>query len=374
MLEVKIMNKKYYPEYKEWVYEETLPNGLKVLLLPKEDYSSSFAYFTTKFGGSYYGMEIENKTLISGLAHFLEHRLFDYPKGNVMNLYDALGYIFNHSKEIVLCVLDRNLGPTNEHEKESVKNLCKENGMSITDDYLKKIFPDSENLYRQGDILVEALFRKRHSDFLENIYYLSAYSNDTTDRLGEFILTYLPKNHYIEKDDEKRIEELKDYFEKNYKLMNIEEIRRDFPGILTIIENSDLINFVDTVITNFKEKKEQNEVYFEKWREIIEYLCIYLGTKIQKNFNTTRETIMHYTHVKNKNNDYKYLRTAFDCLNVAYTICCDFCHNNKTTYEKQKKSCVKKLGKKHFQNLVYDSMKVFFAWFEWYQSVNKQRG
>ena len=111
------MNKKYYPEYKEWVYEETLPNGLKVLLLPKEDYSSSFAYFTTKFGGSYYGMEVENKTLISGLAHFLEHRLFDYPKGNVMNLYDSLGamtnaytsydittYLFKTSKNLDKCV------------------------------------------------------------------------------------------------------------------------------------------------------------------------------------------------------------------------------------------------------------------------------
>lgn len=111
------MNKKYYPEYKETVYEEILPNGLKVILLPKEGYSSSFAHFTTKFGGSYYDFDVNGTKLISGLAHFLEHRLFDYPKGNVMNLYDALGaltnaftsynvttYLFKTSKNLEKCV------------------------------------------------------------------------------------------------------------------------------------------------------------------------------------------------------------------------------------------------------------------------------
>lgn len=111
------MHKKYYPEYKETVYEETLPNGLKVILLPKEGYSSSFAHFTTKFGGSYYGFDINGTKLLSGIAHFLEHRLFDYPKGNVMNLYDALGaqtnaftsfnittYLFKTSKNLEKCV------------------------------------------------------------------------------------------------------------------------------------------------------------------------------------------------------------------------------------------------------------------------------
>ena len=111
------MLKKYYPEYKETVYEETLPNGLKVILLPKEGYSSSFAHFTTKFGGSYYGFDVNGTKLLSGIAHFLEHRLFDYPKGNVMNLYDALGaqtnaftsfnittYLFKTSKNLEKCV------------------------------------------------------------------------------------------------------------------------------------------------------------------------------------------------------------------------------------------------------------------------------
>ena len=111
------MNKKYYPEYKETVYEEVLPNGLKVILLPKEGYNSSFAHFGTKFGGSYYDFDVNGTKLISGLAHFLEHRLFDYPKGNVMNLYDSLGaltnaftsynvttYLFKTSKNLEKCV------------------------------------------------------------------------------------------------------------------------------------------------------------------------------------------------------------------------------------------------------------------------------
>ena len=37
----------------------------------------------------------EKHEVVGGIAHFLEHRLFDYYKGNVMDLYDELGAYTN---------------------------------------------------------------------------------------------------------------------------------------------------------------------------------------------------------------------------------------------------------------------------------------
>ncbi len=85
------MHKIEYKNLKETIYTHTLNNGLKVIMVPKKDYNHLCAYFTTRFGGAYYGLDVEDKKLLSGLAHFLEHRLFDNPKGEVMDLFDSYG-------------------------------------------------------------------------------------------------------------------------------------------------------------------------------------------------------------------------------------------------------------------------------------------
>ena len=45
------MTKNYYEHLDETVYSETLPNGLKVVVVPKNDYDKTFAIMTTKYGG-----------------------------------------------------------------------------------------------------------------------------------------------------------------------------------------------------------------------------------------------------------------------------------------------------------------------------------
>jgi len=112
------MNKIEYKDLKETIYTHTLENGLKVVLAPKKDYNHVCAYFTTKFGGSYHGIDVKGTKLLTGLAHFLEHRLFDNPKGEVMDLFDSYGasycnaytsfdittYIFKSSVNINKCI------------------------------------------------------------------------------------------------------------------------------------------------------------------------------------------------------------------------------------------------------------------------------
>ena len=83
-----------YPALGETVYEETLANGLKVIVAKKPGFQRSFAMFATRYGGAdrrfkYNGQWIDTP---AGVAHFLEHKMFDMPDGtNVLGLFSARG-------------------------------------------------------------------------------------------------------------------------------------------------------------------------------------------------------------------------------------------------------------------------------------------
>lgn len=94
------MDKWLYSSVDEEVYHKTLSNGLNVYLIKKPGYKEKCAFFGTRFGSfqtdDYLIDSAGNKHLVlGGIAHFLEHRLFDYYKGNVMDLYDELGAYTN---------------------------------------------------------------------------------------------------------------------------------------------------------------------------------------------------------------------------------------------------------------------------------------
>lgn len=94
------MEKLVYKSIDETVYHETLSNGLNVYLIKKEGFNEKCAFYGAKFGSFQTGgYLIDNDGIkhevVGGIAHFLEHRLFDYYKGNVMDLYDDLGAYTN---------------------------------------------------------------------------------------------------------------------------------------------------------------------------------------------------------------------------------------------------------------------------------------
>ena len=89
------MEKKVYEQLQEIIYTETLDNGLKVTLLPKNDFHKTYGLFSTNFGS------IDNQfvpngktemiTVPDGIAHFLEHKLFEKEDGDVFNTFGRLG-------------------------------------------------------------------------------------------------------------------------------------------------------------------------------------------------------------------------------------------------------------------------------------------
>ena len=71
----------FYPGLNETLYRETLPNGLTVAVVPRRGFSKKLAYFVTDYGSIHTDFTLEGKdyTAPAGVAHFLEHKMFDLP-------------------------------------------------------------------------------------------------------------------------------------------------------------------------------------------------------------------------------------------------------------------------------------------------------
>lgn len=93
------MNKKSYDQLKEAVYYETLDNGLQVYVLPKHGFSKTFAIFTTNYGSidnEFVPLGQEAFTRVpDGIAHFLEHKLFEKEDGDVFFKFGEKGAFTN---------------------------------------------------------------------------------------------------------------------------------------------------------------------------------------------------------------------------------------------------------------------------------------
>ena len=80
------MNQSFYERIGESVYRETLPNGLQVCVVPKPGYAKKYAFFATRYGGMDTRFRLDGKWLDTpaGIAHYLEHKMFDTKEGNAL--------------------------------------------------------------------------------------------------------------------------------------------------------------------------------------------------------------------------------------------------------------------------------------------------
>ena len=87
------MRKFDYPELDECVYREVLPNGLQVAVIPRKGFTKSLAYFVTDYGSIHRDFSLDGKDYHApaGVAHFLEHKMFDLPGRDVSAEFAALG-------------------------------------------------------------------------------------------------------------------------------------------------------------------------------------------------------------------------------------------------------------------------------------------
>ena len=100
-----LLNEKYY--------DIDHPSGLKILVMLKENYSSTYAIFATKYGSIDTMIQMKDgsfKEIPEGTAHFLEHKLFESEdldaferfaktgaSANAYTSFDRTGYLFSCS-------------------------------------------------------------------------------------------------------------------------------------------------------------------------------------------------------------------------------------------------------------------------------------
>lgn len=167
------MTKYEYKDIKETLYYEELPNGLKVYIVPKKDYDKTFGIFTTQYGG------LDNRFVPygksdfveypKGIAHFLEHKLFEMEDGidastyllrygaasNAFTSFDRTSFLFSTTlnvKECTMYLLDFVQKPyfTDENIKKECGIIEQEIKMYLDDPESRLFWGTLKNLYKNN--------------------------------------------------------------------------------------------------------------------------------------------------------------------------------------------------------------------------------
>ncbi|MBQ3277281.1 MAG: insulinase family protein [Oscillospiraceae bacterium] len=88
------MNKLEYPALGETLYETVLPNGLRIVVARKPGFRKATAMFGANYGGADRRFQLAGEWIDTpaGVAHYLEHKMFDMPDGrNVLAELSAIG-------------------------------------------------------------------------------------------------------------------------------------------------------------------------------------------------------------------------------------------------------------------------------------------
>ena len=87
------MTERIYPAWGERVFWDHLPNGLTLAVVPKPGFQKKLAYFVTDYGAIHRRFTLDgvHHQTPAGVAHYLEHKMFDLPRGEVSEEFAALG-------------------------------------------------------------------------------------------------------------------------------------------------------------------------------------------------------------------------------------------------------------------------------------------
>ncbi|PLT46134.1 pitrilysin family protein [Paenibacillus sp. FSL W8-1187] len=181
------MQKLHYPGVEETLYYEQLPNGLSVYLLPKEGFQKTYATFSTRYGSvdNHFRSGSQPLTRVpDGIAHFLEHKMFEEPQGdifatfasqgasaNAFTSFDRTVYLFSATEQIEANLTT--LIDFVQHPYFTDQNVDKEKGIIAQEINMYSDNPDWRVYYG----LIEAMYQKHpvHIDIagtVESIYQI----------------------------------------------------------------------------------------------------------------------------------------------------------------------------------------------------------
>ncbi len=150
---------------KEKVYIEKLDNGLTVMIIPKPGVQKKYMIWGTNYGSNDNEFivpgEEEKTTVPNGVAHFLEHKMFEQENGtNSLDVLTALG-------------VDANAYTTNDHTAYLFE--CTDNFYEAMDelmDYVQHPYFTDENVEKEKGIIGQEIMM--YDDYPEWKVYLNA--------------------------------------------------------------------------------------------------------------------------------------------------------------------------------------------------------
>ena len=150
---------------KEKVYTEKLNNGMTVMIIPKEGVKKKYIIWGTHYGSNDSKFIVPGETEVTevpkGVAHFLEHKMFEQENGrNSLDVLSALG-------------VNANAFTTNTHTAYLYE--CTDNFYEALDefmDYVQHPYFTDENVEKEKGIIGQEIMM--YDDYPEWRVYLSA--------------------------------------------------------------------------------------------------------------------------------------------------------------------------------------------------------
>lgn len=130
----------------EVLYHKKHSSGLNIYIMPRKDYSSSYAIFGTKYGSvdSEFIVPGENEVtkVPDGIAHYLEHKLFDQPDGT--NVFDSFSRFGGNANAFTSFNMTAYLFSSTSDFSENLKILM---------DYVQKPYFTAESVQKEQGII-----------------------------------------------------------------------------------------------------------------------------------------------------------------------------------------------------------------------------
>ena len=153
---------------KEEIYTKTLENGLNVIIIPKKNTLKKYVMWGTNFGSidNHFKIKQDNEEvqIPDGVAHFLEHKLFEQENGtNSLDVLTALG-------------VEPNAYTSNDHTAylfEATSNFYE--ALDELMNYVQNPYFTDENVEKEKGIIAQEI--KMYDDYPDWVVYMNALRN-----------------------------------------------------------------------------------------------------------------------------------------------------------------------------------------------------
>ena len=164
------MNKIYNSKFDETYFQEVLDNGLKVIINYKPEFKTSTCVIGTPYGALDMFQNVNGEDIVNnaGVAHFLEHKLFETGSIDVMSLFTSLGCSVNAFTSY---------NETCYYFKTTNKNI--DEPLNLLLDFVQSLEIDEVSVEKEKGIIIQEvkMYDQMPDAKLSNEAYSSVYYN-----------------------------------------------------------------------------------------------------------------------------------------------------------------------------------------------------